>query len=118
MDRAELTAICDEYEKEEASKHWSDQCHHYVLEQDGGIMRAYPAHQSERDPDGPPCPESRQTIEPGQYWFIAKFTGSEVQTPFRIMTKDEEKLLKKNWKNLKKEHEAFLKQEAEKARQQ
>jgi hypothetical protein len=32
------------------------------------------------------------------------------------MTKEEEKYLKKNWKNLKKEHEAFLKSEAEKAK--
>jgi hypothetical protein len=34
------------------------------------------------------------------------------------MTKEEEKFLKKNWKDLKKEHEAWLKSEAEKARQQ
>ena len=61
-------------------------------------------------------PEGK-TIETGQYWFIAKFAGSEVQTPFKIMTKEEEKLLKKNWKNLTKEWEAFLKQEAEKAKQ-
>jgi hypothetical protein len=62
-------------------------------------------------------PEGNE-IEPGQYWLYVDFAGSQVQTPFRIMTKDEEKYLKKNWKDLKKEHEAFLKQEAEKARQQ
>ena len=55
---------------------------------------------------------------PGQYWLYVDFAGSQVQTPFRIMTKDEEKYLKKNWKDLKKEHEAFLKQESEKAKQQ
>jgi hypothetical protein len=33
------------------------------------------------------------------------------------MTKDEEKYLKKNWKDLKKEHEAFLEQQAGKAKQ-
>ena len=33
------------------------------------------------------------------------------------MTKDEEKFFRKNWKELKKEHEAFLKQEAEKQQQ-
>ena len=57
-------------------------------------------------------------ITTGQYWLHVQFAGSEVQAPFRIMTKDEEKFLKKNWKDLKKEHENFLKQEAEKAKQQ
>ena len=59
-----------------------------------------------------------EKIVPGQYWLYVDFAGSQVQTPFRIMTKDEQKYLKKNWKDLKKEHEAFLKQEAEKAKQQ
>jgi len=62
-------------------------------------------------------PEGK-TIVPGQYWFNVQFAGGEVQAPFRIMTKEEEKYLRKNWKDLKKEHEAFLKQEAEKARQE
>jgi len=62
-------------------------------------------------------PEGK-TIVTGQYWLYTDFAGSQVQTPFRIMTKDEEKYLKKNWKDLKKEHDAFLKQEAEKAKQQ
>jgi len=57
-----------------------------------------------------------QTIEPGQYWLSVKFAGSTVEAPFRIMTKEEEKYLKKNWKDLKKEHEAFIKSEAEKAK--
>jgi len=57
-------------------------------------------------------------ITTGQYWLHVQFAGSEVQTPFRIMTKDEEQFLKKNWKDLKKEHEAFLKAEADKAKQQ
>jgi hypothetical protein len=55
-------------------------------------------------------------IVPGQYWLWVDFAGSQVQTPFRIMTKEEEKFLKKNWKDLKKEHEAFLKAEAEKVK--
>lgn len=59
-----------------------------------------------------------QKIVPGQYWLYTEFAASQVQTPFRIMTKDEQKYLKKNWKDIKKEHEAFLKQEAEKAKQQ
>jgi len=60
-------------------------------------------------------PEGK-TIEPGQYWLSVKFSGSTVEAPFRIMTKEEEKYLKKNWKDLQKEHEAFLKSEAEKAK--
>ena len=62
-------------------------------------------------------PEGEEVVT-GQYWLIVQFDGSEVQAPFRIMTKEEEKYFKKNWKDVKKEHEAFLKQEAEKAKQQ
>jgi hypothetical protein len=59
-----------------------------------------------------------QTIEPGQYWLSVKFANSTVEVPFRIMTKEEEKFLKKNWKDRKREHEAFIKSELEKAKQQ
>jgi len=59
-----------------------------------------------------------QTIESGQYWLNVEFANSIVQAPFRIMTKEEEKFLRKNWKDLKKEHEAYLKAQAEKAKQQ
>ena len=59
-----------------------------------------------------------QTIQPGQYWLVVKFTGGTVEVPFRIMTKEEEKYLRKNWKDLKKQHEAFLNSQAEKAKQQ
>ena len=62
-------------------------------------------------------PEGKKIV-PGQYWLYADFAGSQVQTPFRIMTKEEEKYLRKNWKDLKKQHEAFLNSEAEKAKQQ
>jgi len=58
-----------------------------------------------------------QTIEPGQYWLSVQFANSKVEAPFRIMTKDEEKYLKKNWKDLKKEHEAYIKKQLEKAKQ-
>jgi len=61
-------------------------------------------------------PEGK-TIVPGQYWLYVDFAGSQVQVPFRIMTKDEEKYFRKNWKDLAKAHEAILKQEAEKAKQ-
>jgi hypothetical protein len=59
-----------------------------------------------------------EKIVPGQYWLYTDFAGSQVQTPFRILTKEEQKYLKKNWKDLKKQHEAFLKSEAAKAKQQ
>jgi hypothetical protein len=62
-------------------------------------------------------PEGKKIVT-GQYWLNVDFAGSQVQTPFRILTKEEQKYLKKNWKGLKKQHEAFLKQEAEKAKQQ
>ena len=62
-------------------------------------------------------PEGKKIV-PGQYWLYVDFAGSQVQTPFRIVTKEEQKYLKKNWKDLKKQHEAFLKSEAEKAKQQ
>ncbi len=58
------------------------------------------------------------TIEPGQHWLVVSFAGSAIEVPFRIMTAEEEKYLKKNWKDLKKEHEAWLEAEAEKARPQ
>ena len=59
-----------------------------------------------------------QKIEPGQYWLSVKFAGSTVEAPFRIMTEEEEKYFSKNWQDLKKEHDAFLKRELEKAKQQ
>lgn len=59
-----------------------------------------------------------QTIEPGQYWLVVKFTGSTVEVPFRIMTKEEAKYFKKNWKSIKKEHDAITKQKVEEAKAQ
>ena len=49
-------------------------------------------------------------IQHGQHWLVVKFAGSEVQVPFRILTKDEEKFLNKQWKNLKKELDKGLEQ--------
>jgi len=44
----------------------------------------------------------------GQYWLNVKFAGSLVRVPFRILTKDEEKLLDKNFKDIQKQvKEAF-----------
>jgi hypothetical protein len=62
-------------------------------------------------------PEEKVTV-PGDYWLAVDFAGSQVQVPFRIMTKDERKYFRKNSEDLKKGYEAFLKQESEKAKRQ
>lgn len=41
-------------------------------------------------------------IQVGQHWLVTKFATSEVHVPFRILTKDEEKFLRKNWEDLNK----------------
>jgi hypothetical protein len=44
----------------------------------------------------------------GQYWLNVKFAKSLVRVPFRILTKEEEKLLEKNFDDIKKQvDEAF-----------
>jgi hypothetical protein len=46
----------------------------------------------------------------GQHWLNVKFQESLVRVPFRILTEDEEKLLSKNFKDIKKQvEEAFKK---------
>jgi hypothetical protein len=62
-------------------------------------------------------PEEKVTV-PGQYWLSVDFAGSQVQVPFRIMTKEERKYFRKNAEDLKKGYKAFLKQESEKAKRQ
>ncbi len=66
----------------------------------------------QRTPRGsldPVCPniESGDPYDPhdipggiayGQHWLNVKFQNSLVRVPFRILTKDEEKLLSKNYK--------------------
>jgi hypothetical protein len=49
-------------------------------------------------------------IETGQYYLNVKFASSVVQVPFRIFTKEEQKQFNKEWKTLKKEHDAEYKQ--------
>jgi hypothetical protein len=44
-------------------------------------------------------------IKVGQHWLHVKFAASEVQVPFRILTKEEEKEFSKSWQDLKKSHE-------------
>jgi hypothetical protein len=47
-------------------------------------------------------------ITHGQYWLNVKFEKSLVRVPFRILTKDEEKMLSKNYKAISKQvKEAF-----------
>jgi hypothetical protein len=49
-------------------------------------------------------------IKHGQYWLNVKFEKSLVRVPFRVLTKDEEKLLSKNYKDIRKQvQEAFKK---------
>jgi hypothetical protein len=49
-------------------------------------------------------------IQYGQHWLNVKFQESVIRVPFRILTKDEEKLLSKNFKDIKKQvEEAFKK---------
>ena len=44
----------------------------------------------------------------GQYWLNVKFAKSTIRVPFRILTKDEEKMLNKNYKSIEKQvKEAF-----------
>jgi hypothetical protein len=49
-------------------------------------------------------------IQYGQHWLDVKFKNSLVRVPFRILTKDEEKLLSKNFKDIRKQvQQAFKK---------
>jgi len=45
-------------------------------------------------------------ITPGQYWLNVRFENGVIQVPFRIFTKEEGKEFHKQWKEIKKEHEA------------
>jgi hypothetical protein len=42
-------------------------------------------------------------VQYGQYWLNVKFDNSLVRVPFRILTKDEEKLLSKNFGDIRKQ---------------
>jgi hypothetical protein len=49
-------------------------------------------------------------IQYGQHWLNVKFAKSLIRVPFRILTKDEEKYLDKNYKDIEKQvKEAFKK---------
>jgi hypothetical protein len=47
-------------------------------------------------------------IKIGQHWLVVKFSESELQVPFRILTKEEAKEFEKSWEDIKKAHEASL----------
>jgi hypothetical protein len=48
----------------------------------------------------------------GQYWLNVKFEKSVVRVPFRILTKDEEKLLSRNYSDIRRQiQEAFKKKD-------
>jgi hypothetical protein len=49
-------------------------------------------------------------IKYGQHWLNVQFQDSLVKVPFRILTKEEEKVFSKNWRDIKKQvDEAFRK---------
>jgi hypothetical protein len=49
-------------------------------------------------------------IKYGQHWLNIQFKDSLVRVPFRIVTKEEEQVLSKTWKDIKKQvDEAFRK---------
>jgi hypothetical protein len=48
-------------------------------------------------------------IKVGQHWLLVNFNGSEVQVPFRILTKEEQKQLEDTWEDLKKAHDESYK---------
>ena len=47
----------------------------------------------------------------GQYWLNVKFPQSVVRVPFRLLTKDEEKTLGKNYGDIKKQVEAAFRKQ-------
>ena len=49
-------------------------------------------------------------IQIGQHWLNIRFANSSLQVPFRTLTPDEEKLLRKHWEEIKKQHEKALQQ--------
>jgi hypothetical protein len=48
-------------------------------------------------------------IVTGQYWLIIQLANSQVEVPFRVMTKEEEERFRKDWQEIKKAHEESLK---------
>jgi len=51
-------------------------------------------------------------ISYGQYWLEVKFAQTLVRVPFRVFTKDEEKMVSKNYKSIKKQVEDAFKKKS------
>ena len=49
-------------------------------------------------------------IQTGQHWLVVKFATGEVQVPFRILTKEEEKVAHDKWEEFKKTLDAQMNQ--------
>jgi hypothetical protein len=52
-------------------------------------------------------------IQYGQHWLNVKFADGLIRVPFRILTADEEKLLSKNYKDIKKQVDAAFKKKTQ-----
>ena len=48
-------------------------------------------------------------IQVGQHFLNIQFADSRLQVPFRTLSKEEEKVFRKKWEDIKKQHEAALK---------
>jgi hypothetical protein len=48
----------------------------------------------------------------GQYWLNVKFAKTTIRVPFRILTKEEDKIFDKNYKDIKKQVEEAFKKES------
>lgn len=48
-------------------------------------------------------------IQLGQHWLRVKFANSTVEVPFRILTKDQQKELRKRWEKIKKDYDELTK---------
>jgi hypothetical protein len=49
-------------------------------------------------------------VQVGQHWLNIQFAGSKLQVPFRTLTKEQESVFRKEWRDLKAQHEAAMKQ--------
>lgn len=49
-------------------------------------------------------------IVTGQYWLYIQFANSQLQVPFRILTKEERDMFSKNWQEIKKAFDDSMKQ--------
>ena len=67
---------------------------------------------SKRAPASVGCSSASGGITSGQHRPNVKFEKSLVRVPFRILTKDEERLLEKNYKDIRKQVQDAFKQKS------